>query len=76
MVPAAAALLALSVAGYFYFHRTPALTDKDTIVVADFENKTDDPVFDDTLRRGLSVELQQSPFLNLISDRRSSSSWF
>jgi tetratricopeptide (TPR) repeat protein len=70
MVPAAAALLALSVAGYFYLHRTPTLTDKDTIVLADFDNKTGDPVFDDTLRQGLSVELQQSPFLNLISERR------
>ena len=56
--------------GYFYFHRTPTLTDKDTIVLADFENKTGDPVFDDTLRQGLSVELQQSPFLSLISDRQ------
>ena len=46
------------------------LTDKDTIVLADFENKTGDPVFDDTLRQGLSVELQQSPFLSLISDRQ------
>ena len=46
----------------------PTLTDKDTIVLADFDNKTGDPVFDDTLRRGLSVELQQSPFINLISD--------
>ena len=63
-------LLALSVAGYFYFHRPPTLTDKDTIVLADFENKTGDPVFDDTLRQGLSVELQQSPFLSLISDRQ------
>ena len=44
------------------------LTDKDTIVLADFENKTGDPVFDDTLRQGLSVDLQQSPFLNLVSD--------
>ena len=70
IVPAAAALLALSVAGYFYLHRTRPLTDKDTIVLADFDNKTGDPVFDDTLRQGLSVELQQSPFLNLISDRR------
>jgi serine/threonine protein kinase/tetratricopeptide (TPR) repeat protein len=70
IVSAAAGLVALSVAGYFYLHRAPALTDKDTIVVADFENKTDDPVFDDTLRRGLAVELQQSPFLNLISDRQ------
>jgi len=50
--------------------RKPKLTDKDTIVLADFENKTGDPVFDDTLRQGLSVELQQSPFLTLISDRK------
>jgi serine/threonine protein kinase/tetratricopeptide (TPR) repeat protein len=46
----------------------PKLTDKDTIVLADFDNKTGDPVFDDTLRQGLSVELQQSPFLNIVSD--------
>src|SRR5206468_724426 len=48
----------------------PKLTDKDTIVLADFDNKTGDPVFEDTLRQGLSVELQQSPFLSLISDRQ------
>src|SRR4029453_13905046 len=48
----------------------PKLTEKDTIVLADFENKTGDSVFDDTLRQGLSVELQQSPFLNLISDNQ------
>src|SRR5437016_3254790 len=48
----------------------PKLTDKDSIVLADFDNKTGDPVFDDTLRQGLSVELQQSPFLSLISDRQ------
>src|SRR5262245_28274602 len=41
----------------------PTLTDKDTIVLADFDNKTGDEVFDDTLRQGLAVELQQSPFL-------------
>ena len=70
IVPAAAALLALAVAGYFYVHRTPPLTDKDTIVLADFDNKTGDPVFDDTLRQGLSVELQQSPFLSVVSDRQ------
>src|SRR3954470_24230924 len=69
IVPAAAVLLVLSVAGYFYAQRTPQLTDKDTIVLADFDNKTGDAVFDDTLRLGLSVELRQSPFLNLISDR-------
>jgi len=48
----------------------PKLTGKDTIVLADFDNKTGDPVFDDTLRQGLSVELQQSPFLTLISDQQ------
>ncbi len=72
MVLAAAttAVLTLLAAGYFYFHRAPTLTEKDTIVLADFENRTGDPVFDDTLRQGLSVELQQSPFLSLISDRQ------
>jgi len=70
IVPAVAALLALSVAGYVYFHRATPLTDKDTIVLADFDNKTGDPVFDDTLRQGLSVDLQQSPFLSLISDQQ------
>ncbi|HTS30181.1 MAG TPA: protein kinase [Bryobacteraceae bacterium] len=48
----------------------PKLTDKDTIVLADFDNKTDDPVFDDTLRQGLSVELQQSPFFSLVGDQQ------
>lgn len=47
----------------------PKLTAKDTIVLADFDNKTGDAVFDDTLRQGLAVELQQSPYLALISDR-------
>jgi tetratricopeptide (TPR) repeat protein/predicted Ser/Thr protein kinase len=67
---AAAGVLAASVGVYFYLHRAPRLTDKDTIVLADFENKTGDPVFDDTLRQGLSVELQQSPFLSLIPDQK------
>jgi tetratricopeptide (TPR) repeat protein len=69
-VSAAAAALVLFAAAYFYFHHAPRLTDKDTLVLADFENKTGDPVFDDTLRQGLSVELQQSPFLTLISDEQ------
>ncbi|MEP6963646.1 MAG: serine/threonine-protein kinase, partial [Acidobacteriota bacterium] len=67
---AALALLILGAAGYFYLHRTPKLTEKDTIVLADFENKTGDPVFDDTLRQGLIVQLQQSPYLNLIPDQK------
>jgi serine/threonine protein kinase/tetratricopeptide (TPR) repeat protein len=70
MVPAAAAVLALSAGGYFYSHRAPKLTDKDTIVLADFTNTTGDPVFDGTLRQGLAIQLEQSPFLSLVSDQR------
>lgn len=61
---------ALAMAGYLYFHRVPKLTDKDTVVLSDFDNKTGDPVFDGTLRQGLEVQLQQSPFLSLISEER------
>jgi DNA-binding winged helix-turn-helix (wHTH) protein/tetratricopeptide (TPR) repeat protein len=61
---------ALALAGYLYFHRAPKLTDKDTIVLADFANSTGDPVFDTTLRQGLAVQLEQSPFLSVISDER------
>jgi serine/threonine protein kinase/tetratricopeptide (TPR) repeat protein len=66
------ALVVGLVAGvYFYFQRTKVkLTDKDTIVLADFTNKTNDSVFDDTLRQGLAVQLEQSPFLSLVSDQR------
>src|SRR5208337_2543322 len=53
---------------YFYFHRTPKLTDKDTIVLADFTNTTGDPVFEGTLRQGLAVQLEQSPFLSLVTE--------
>ena len=59
--------------GYFYFsHQEPSakLTDKDTIVLADFTNTTGDAVFDGTLRQGLSVQLEQSPFLSIISDQQ------
>ena len=50
--------------------RQAKLTDKDSIVLAEFTNTTGDPVFDETLRQGLAVQLQQSPFLSLISDER------
>jgi eukaryotic-like serine/threonine-protein kinase len=70
IVPAAAVILALALAAYFYFHRAPKLTDKDTIVLADFANSTGDPIFDDTLKQGLSSSLRQSPFLNVLSDSR------
>jgi serine/threonine protein kinase/Flp pilus assembly protein TadD len=69
IVPAVAVVVALAAGGYFFFQRTP-LTDKDTIVLADFMNSTGDTVFDGTLRQGLSSQLEQSPFLSLISDQR------
>jgi DNA-binding winged helix-turn-helix (wHTH) protein len=67
---AAVAVLALAVFAYFYLRRPPKLTDKDTIVLADFSNTTGDAVFDGTLRQGLAVQLEQSPFLSLISEER------
>ena len=63
-------LAGLGVAGYLYTRRAPKLTDKDTIVVADFANKTGDTEFDETLRQALAVGLGQSPFLSLIPDQR------
>ena len=65
-----AALLAAVAAGYWHFYRAPKLTDKDTIVLAEFANKTGDPVFDATLRQGLAIQLEQSPFLGLLSEDR------
>jgi len=63
--------MGLVVGGWLFFSRKAhALTDKDTIVLADFTNTTGDPVFDGTLRQGLSVQLEQSPFLSIISDQR------
>ena len=70
IVISALAALALAVASYLYLHRTPKLTDKDTIVLADFTNTTGDPVFDETLHQGLAIELEQSPFLSIVSDQR------
>ena len=63
-------LVALLVAGWFYYrsHQTKPLTEKDTIVLADFTNSTGDAVFDDSLKTALSVSLRQSPFLNVLSD--------
>jgi eukaryotic-like serine/threonine-protein kinase len=59
-------------AGILFFHsrKAHALTDKDTIVLADFTNTTGDPVFDGTLRQALSVQLEQSPFLSIVSDQQ------
>ncbi len=55
---------------HYYSRRATVLGAKDTIVVADFVNRTGDPVFDETLRQGLAVQLEQSPFLSLVSERR------
>ena len=67
-----AALVVLAVAAgvFFYFSRANALTDKDTILIADFVNTTGDPVFDGTLKQALAVQLGQTPFLNIYSDER------
>ncbi|MBL8205869.1 MAG: protein kinase [Blastocatellia bacterium] len=70
VVIALTVLAVVVVATFFYFQRQPALTDKDTILLADFENKTGDAVFDGTLKQALAVHLGQSPFLNLFADER------
>ena len=69
----AACLLGAAIfAGMMYWRsrHTPKLTDQDTLVLADFNNTTGDPVFDDTLKQAISVQLGQSPFLNILSDAR------
>jgi tetratricopeptide (TPR) repeat protein len=67
-VSLAVLLAALAAAAFYhYFHQRPTLTEKDTIVLTDVDNKTGDVVFDDTLKQALAVELEQSPFLNILS---------
>jgi tetratricopeptide (TPR) repeat protein/predicted Ser/Thr protein kinase len=68
----AVAVLVLAGAVFFWQRRTQAkpLTDRDVLVLADFTNSTGDPVFDDTLRQGITVQLEQSPFLSLIPEGR------
>jgi eukaryotic-like serine/threonine-protein kinase len=64
-------VIGLAVGGWLFFSRKAhALTDKDTMVLADFTNTTGDTVFDGTLRQGLSVQLEQSPFLSIIPDQQ------
>ena len=76
LVPAAVVVVAL-IAGVIYWRShstspvaTTPLTEKDTVVLADFDNKTGDTVFDDALKQALAVDLGQSPFLNILSERR------
>jgi serine/threonine protein kinase/tetratricopeptide (TPR) repeat protein len=68
---AAVGILGLVTAGlYWRSTRAAKLTDKDSIVLADFTNTTGDPVFDGTLRQGLTTQLNQSPFLRILSDQQ------
>ena len=77
LVPAVALVVTL-IAGSLYWRSRPGssptiakqLNERDSIVLADFENKTGDPVFDEALKQALGVQLGQSPFLNILSDRR------
>jgi tetratricopeptide (TPR) repeat protein/predicted Ser/Thr protein kinase len=72
VVPVSAIAVAAVVSAVFYLRPRPAahLTEKDTVVLSDFTNTTGDPVFDDALKQALAVDLGQSPFLNILSDRR------
>jgi DNA-binding winged helix-turn-helix (wHTH) protein/tetratricopeptide (TPR) repeat protein len=67
-----AAIVVVTLVGIQRFSSKPrqALTEKDTVVLADFANTTGDPVFDDTLRQGMEIQLEQSPFLSLVSEPR------
>ncbi len=68
---AAVVTIGLGVGAWLYnTRRAHALNETDTIVLADFTNKTGEPVFDDTLRQGLAAQLEQSPFLSLVSEQR------
>jgi serine/threonine protein kinase/predicted Zn-dependent protease len=72
LVPTAVVAVAALIGGGLYFRFRPAapLTEKDTVVLADFDNTTGDAVFDGTLKQALGVDLGQSPFLNVLSDRK------
>jgi len=71
-VPAAVIVLATLIAGGFYFRskQSTKLTEKDSILLADFINTTGDPVFDGTLKQALAVQLEQSPYLNILPESR------
>jgi len=72
MIVPAVVLLAAAIAGWLFnpWRQVRALSEKDTIVLGDIVNKTGDEVFDDALKQALAVELEQSPFLNVLSDRK------
>ena len=68
---AVAVVIAVAVGGFYVHSRKGHMLSKtDTIVLSDFANSTGDPVFDDTLKQALAIQLAQSPFLNVLSDRK------
>jgi DNA-binding winged helix-turn-helix (wHTH) protein/tetratricopeptide (TPR) repeat protein len=70
IIAGVSAVAILAVGVIFNFHRSPKLTERDTVVLADFNNATGDPEFDDALRQALAADLGQSPFLNVLSDKK------
>jgi serine/threonine protein kinase len=70
IIPSTVVLVAVAAGSYFYFRHTPKLTNKDTIVLADFANTTGDPIFGETLKDALGVSLRQSSFLDIASDAK------
>jgi tetratricopeptide (TPR) repeat protein len=69
-VPFATLAILLFAGRFLYIHKVRALKPTDTVVLADFNNKTGDAVFDDTMKQALSVSLAQSPFLNILSEEK------
>jgi serine/threonine protein kinase/Flp pilus assembly protein TadD len=67
---ALAGVVIAAMAAWIYINRQPEFREKDTIVLADFENKTGEEVFDGALKQGLAIQLQQSPFLNIFPETR------
>ena len=70
LVGAVIAVVVIALAGSAFFRHSPTVTTSDTIILADIANNTGDAVFDGTLRQALAAQLEQSPFLNLLSDQR------
>jgi eukaryotic-like serine/threonine-protein kinase len=72
LVPVGVAAAAILAGGLFFFrsHRAQVITGKDSLLIADFVNTTNDPVFDGTLKKALAVDLEQSPYLNVFSDAK------
>ncbi|MGH9539846.1 MAG: protein kinase domain-containing protein [Terriglobales bacterium] len=69
-LPIAALVVAVGAGAFFYSRRSASLTEKDSILLADFVNTTGDAVFDGTLKQALAVQLEQSPYLNVLPQSR------